>query len=124
MNLQMPTLSRNELLSTLPLAELKQLHPHLTRVQWLNGQDLYEAGKRIDQVFFVEASFASMVAKAEGDDIGTEVGLIGREGMVGLPVLLGSMPLSFDRAMVQMPGAAQRMTANPMRDSSTSRAGC
>ena len=119
MNFQAPTFSRNELLSALPPAELGQLRPHLTRVRWVNGQALHEAGQRIDQVFFVEEGLASMVAEADGsgDGLGTEVGLIGREGMVGLPVLLGPRPVSFDRSMVQMPGAAQRMTTEALRDS-------
>ncbi len=116
MNFQAPTFSRNELLSALPPAELERLRPLLTRVQLVNGQNLCEAGERIDQVFFVEEGFVSMVAETSGDDIGTEVGLIGREGMVGLPALLGPRPVSFDRAIVQMPGAAQRMTAEALRD--------
>ena len=116
MNFIAPKSSRNELLSALPLAELERLRPHLTRVRLVNGQNLYEAGERIDQVFFVEEGFVSMVAEASGDDIGTEVGLIGREGVVGLPVLLTPRPMSLDRSMVQMPGAAQRMTAEALRD--------
>ena len=36
---------------------------------------------------------------------------------MGLPALLGPRPVSFDRAMVQTPGAAQRMTAEALRDS-------
>jgi len=111
-----PRSSLNEVLSMLPPAELERLRPHLRRVQLVNGQNLCEAGERIDQVFFVEEGFVSMVAEADGDDIGTEVGLIGREGIVGLPALLGSRPVSFDRAMVQMPGTAQRMTAEALRD--------
>ncbi len=116
MNSQVPTFSRNELLSALPLAELERLRPLLTRVRWVSGQSLHEAGERIDQVFFVEEGFVSMVTEADGDDTGTEVGLIGREGMVGLPVLLGPRPVSFDQAVVQMPGAAQRMTAGALRE--------
>ena len=118
MNFQAPTFSRNELLSALPPAELEHLCPLLTRVRWVSGQSLHEAGERIDQVFFVEEGLASIVAEVEGGGgIGTEVGLIGREGMVGLPALLGSRPVSFDRCMVQMPGAAQRMTTEALRDS-------
>jgi len=117
MNLITPMFSHNELLSMLPLAELGQLRPLLTRVQLVNGQTLHEAGERIGQVFFVEQGFISMVAEADGSNPGTEVGLIGREGMVGLPALLGSQVASFNRAMVQMPGSAQRLAAQALRDS-------
>jgi len=68
-------------------------------------------------VFFVEQGFISMVAEADGSSLGTEVGLIGCEGMVGLPALLGSQAASYNRAMVQMPGAAHRMAAQALRDS-------
>jgi CRP-like cAMP-binding protein len=117
MNFITPVFSSNELLSTLPPAELGQLRPLLTRVQLVNGQTLHEAGERIEQVFFVEQGFVSMVADADGSSLGTEVGLIGREGMVGLPVLLDPQAVSFNRAMVQMPGVAHRLPAQALRDS-------
>ena len=44
----------NALLAALPPAETSRLHPLLTRVRWVNGQGLHEAGERIEQVFFVE----------------------------------------------------------------------
>jgi len=117
MNFTTPVSSHNELLSMLPPAELGQLRPLLTRVRLVNGQSLHEAGERIGQVFFVEQGFVLMVAEADGSSPGTEVGLIGREGMVGLPALLGSQVASFNRAMVQMPGSALRMSASALRDS-------
>ena len=117
MNFVTPAFSHNELLSMLPPAKLGQLRPLLTRVQLVNGQTLYEAGERIEQVFFVEQGFVSMVADAADSHPGTEVGLIGREGMVGLPALLGSQAVSFNRAVVQMPGSAQRLAAQALRDS-------
>ncbi len=85
-------------------------------MQLVNGQTLHEAGERIEQVFFVQRGFVSMVAEADGDNPGTEVGLIGREGMVGLPVLLDPQAVSFNRAMVQMPGTALRLPAQALRD--------
>ncbi len=117
MNFVTPVSSHNELLSMLPPVELGQLRPLLTRVHLVNGQTLHEAGERIGQVFFVEQGFISMVADADDSSPGTEVGLIGREGMVGLPALLGSQAVSFNRAVVQMPGNAQRLAAQALRDS-------
>ena len=90
MNILTPIFSDNELLPMLPPAELALLRPLSTRVQLVNGQTLHEAG--------------------------TEVGLIGREGMVGLPVLLDPQAASFNRAMVQMPGTALRLPAQALRD--------
>ena len=111
-----PVFSNNGLLALLPPAELGQLRPLLARVQLVNGQILHEAGERIERVFFVQQGFISMVAEANGSDISTEVGLIGREGMVGLPVLLRSQAVSFNQAMVQVPGIAHRMSAQALRD--------
>lgn len=105
--------SGNMLLSAIPPAEMAQLHPLLTRVRWVNGQGLHEASERIEQVFFVEQGFASIVAHA---DNGVEVGLIGREGMVGYPVLLSPQAVSYNRAMVQTPGGALRMSALALRN--------
>ena len=105
----------NKLLSALPRAELAQLRPWLTRVRWVSGQGLYEAGERIEHVFFVEQGFASMVAQANDGGNGVEVGLIGQEGMVGYPVLLSEPAASYNRAVVQTPGGAFRMLASALR---------
>ncbi|HEY0203818.1 MAG TPA: Crp/Fnr family transcriptional regulator, partial [Acetobacteraceae bacterium] len=99
----------------LPPAEMSQLHPLLTRVPWVNGQGLHEANERIEQVFFVEQGFASVVSLADEGSSSVEVGLIGREGMVGYPVLLSPQATSFNRAMVQTPGGALRMSALALR---------
>jgi hypothetical protein len=45
--------------------------------------------RRVDAVYFPEAGFASVVA-VQADDTKVEVGLIGREGMSGLTIVLGN----------------------------------
>ena len=62
-----PALCRNRLRSVLPLSKLSQLRPHSMRLQRVNGQGLHDAGKRIEPVFCVEQSFASMVTVANTD---------------------------------------------------------
>ena len=84
-------------------------------MRWVNGQGLHEASERIDQVFFVEQGFASIVSHADSGSSGVEVGLIGREGMVGYPVLLSPQAVSYNRSMVQTPGGALRMSASALR---------
>ncbi len=116
LNFITPKVSYNELLSLLPPAEMERLRPRLVRTGLVNGQILYEAGERIVQVFFVGRGYVSMVSEADGDDRGTEVGLIGRESMVGLPVLLSPGAASFNRAMVQSPGEALRLPAQVLHD--------
>ena len=111
-----PAFSSSALLSLLPPVEINQLRPFLTYVQWVNGQVLHEAGERIEHVYFVEQGLVSLVAMSDNPDAQTEVGLIGREGLIGLPALLDPEPVSFNRAIVQMPGSAHRMTAQALRN--------
>jgi len=106
---------QNQILASLPPAELSLLHPHLTRVRMVNGQSLHEPGERVDNVYFFEHGMCSMVAVAQDQGIGVEVGVIGPEGMVGLTMLLDSEATSFNRAMVQTPGVAHRMPSSALR---------
>ncbi|MGI4942484.1 MAG: hypothetical protein ACRYHQ_18280 [Janthinobacterium lividum] len=62
-------------------------------------------------MFFVQWSFVSIAADADCDDLGIEAGLVGHEGVVGLPVLLDAQAVFFNRAMVQMPRAAHHPSA-------------
>ena len=99
----------NQILQALPGDEVRRLRPHLTRVRLVNGMMLYLAGDRIEHVFFVEQGFISMVAIADGVESRVEVGLIGRESLVGALALLAPGATSYVQAMVQMPGAAYRI---------------
>src|SRR5271156_5650824 len=92
------------------------LLPLLTRTRWLNGQPLHEPGGRIDEVFFVERGFASMVAEADEGNGRVEGGLVGWEGLVGLTAMLDPEATSFNRVFVQMPGDAYRLSADALRE--------
>jgi CRP-like cAMP-binding protein len=99
----------NRLLGLLPARDYQRLRPHLHRVGLGYRQSLYRANKPLGFVYFIETGVGSLVnTMANGD--AAEVGTIGNEGMVGLPLLLGD-----DRAptsvYVQVPGAGLRMTA-------------
>jgi CRP-like cAMP-binding protein len=107
--------SRNGILTKIPADELARLTPHLTHVRWVNGQPLHAPDERIEHVFFVEQGFASTVADADGLEQGVEVGLTGREGLVGLPALFDPEATSFNRVFVQMAGGAYRMPASVLR---------
>jgi len=99
----------NQILQALPAEEMRRLRPHLTRIRLVNGTILHQAGDGIEQVYFVEQGFVSMVALADSTESSVEVGLIGREGLVGALVLLVPEATSYAQAMVQMPGAAYRI---------------
>ncbi len=99
---------RNELLAALSAQDTELLHPHLQRVTLVMGQVLHEAGNRFEDVYFVEDGLVSLTADT-GDNGLVEVGMTGRDGLVGAAVLLDSEAVSVHRAVVQVPGHAMRI---------------
>jgi CRP-like cAMP-binding protein len=99
----------NRLLGLLSPRDYKRLRPHLHRMQLEYRQSLYRAHKPIEFVYFIETGVGSLVnTMANGQ--AAEVGTIGNEGVVGLPIVLGD-----DRAptsvYIQVPGVGLRMKA-------------
>jgi CRP-like cAMP-binding protein len=70
-------------------ADYGLLQPHLEPVTLALRQVLERPDRRVDAVYFPETGFASVVA-VQADDTKVEVGLIGREGMSGLTIVLGN----------------------------------
>lgn len=79
---------KNLLLSRLSASDFALLEPHLEPVDLPVRKMLERRGKPIKAIYFPESGFASVVANGGKRPI--EVGLIGREGMTGLPVILGN----------------------------------
>jgi CRP-like cAMP-binding protein len=104
---------RNEILAALPPDELERLLPLLTRVEWENGQSLFERLDSIEYLYFAEQGFASMVAEADG---AVEVGVAGRETMIGFAALFDPDAISFTRVFIQSSGGAFRVPAATMRE--------
>ncbi|MBP0446358.1 Crp/Fnr family transcriptional regulator [Roseomonas sp. SSH11] len=103
----------NRLLAALPHDVLALLLPKLSLVELPIRQTLYRAGAAIDAAYFPEAGIVSMVSiLSEGEQV--EVGMVGREGLVGTP-LLADVETSYVEAMVQAPGSALRMEARAFR---------
>ena len=108
-----PSAVRNRLLAALPSGMLARLLPKMQPVA-LNLRDvLYEAEAPIGAVHFVEAGWVSMIARLE-DGLSAEVGLVGREGMTGLPLAFG-VGTAYTEGLVQGPGMALRMEAGAFR---------
>jgi CRP-like cAMP-binding protein len=105
--------SANHLLSVVDAGEFQLLRPHLRTVELRSKEVLWDANRPIETVYFPHNAVVSVVALAAGD-IAVEVGSIGCEGMVGLPVLFGS-DSSVSRALVQIAGQADRMDAAVLR---------
>lgn len=95
------------MLARLPRKTYRKLLPLLEPVTLAFGQVLYESQERIRHVYFPNDCFVSMLTGVD-EGRSSEVGLIGSEGMVGLPVALG-IGVSPFRAVVQGGGTALRM---------------
>jgi CRP-like cAMP-binding protein len=106
MNAANPT-AANSLLAALPGRNYRRLLPGLELVTLNFGDVLYEPGQKIRHVYFPGNSLVSLLTLVDGR-MALEVGMVGREGMVGLPLALGA-DVSPVRALVQGTGTAMRM---------------
>ena len=106
----------NRLLAALSPPELDRLQPHLEPVALGVRDVLYEPDGPISHVWFPTSGMASLLTPPDGGrGTGIEVGVVGREGMVGLPVFLGTETALY-RALTQVPGAALRLDAVVFRE--------
>src|SRR4051812_28999354 len=106
--------SRNRLLAALPSEALARLRPRLEPVELVHRAVLHAPGETLTAVHFPETGWVSMLATLESGD-SAEVGLIGREGMVGLPLVMGTDQSPFE-GMVQAEGTALRLPAEALRE--------
>jgi CRP-like cAMP-binding protein len=104
----------NSLLAALPRKDYRRLLAGLEPVTLSFGEVLYEPGERISHVYFPGASLVSLLTLIDGH-LALEVGLVGREGMVGIPLVLGH-DVSSVRALVQGTGTALRMASAQFRE--------
>lgn len=99
----------NSLLAAVSCKEYRRLLAGLEPVTLTFGEVLYEPGETIRHVYFPGSAVVSLLTLADGH-LALEVGLIGREGMVGIPLVLGHN-VSSVRALVQGTGTAMRMAS-------------
>jgi len=107
------TKHRNRLLAALPAADLNLLEAQMQSVQLEKRRVLEAPNKTIDYVYFPETMIASVVAVC-GREERIEIGLIGCEGMTGLPVLMGDQRTPHS-TYVQVEGEALRIEADALR---------
>jgi len=103
----------NSILAALLASEYRHLLPKLERVALKRGEIVYRADQDIDAVYFPEKAVVAMVDVMD-DGRTIEVGIIGREGLVGINVFLGGITTP-DKAIVQLPGGAIRMRTKDLR---------
>src|SRR5215218_8312426 len=109
-------MSVNKVLSGLSRTDMRLIEPHLEALDLPVRQQLQAKNKRVDQVYFIESGVASVVAN--GEEV-IEVGIIGREGMSGVSVLLGNSERVPHEIYMQIAGSGQRLSADALREAIT-----
>jgi CRP-like cAMP-binding protein len=104
------SITKNRLLGALPANEYQRLLPNLEPIAFEHGKILYEIGEPIKYCYFPSDAVVSLVTQMEDGRI-VEVGLVGNEGMTGLPFLLGQKK-SAERAIVQIANGGVRAKAD------------
>ena len=103
----------NRLLTLLSDDDYERLRPHLSISKLDYKKVLYEARREIRYVYFPIDGVASLVL--EMGNSGVEVGTIGNEGLVGIPLVLGDRQAP-STVYVQVPGQALRIDARVFRE--------
>lgn len=99
--------AENSLLAVLPRKSYQRMLPQLEPVTLKFGDVLYRTGDVIRHVYFPTNCVVSLLTVV-GGHLALEVGMVGREGMLGIPLALGVSD-SPVRALVQGSGTALRM---------------
>ncbi|MBS0275353.1 MAG: Crp/Fnr family transcriptional regulator [Proteobacteria bacterium] len=107
------TKHRNRLLAALPAADLNLLEAYLQPIQLEKRRVLEAPNRTIDYVYFPETMIASVVAVC-GREERIEIGLIGCEGMTGMPVLMDDQRTPHS-TYVQVEGEALRVESEAFR---------
>lgn len=101
-------MSANLFLAQLNDADFALLSPHLERVSIAVGDVIIPAGGRIEHLYFLDAGIAALLDAIEGERLHA-VGLIGNEGYLGWPVLLGDDRSPYATILRAEPGTALRI---------------
>ena len=109
----MPSSYRNRLLAPLPTDDLQLIQARAEPVALSVGDILVQHHQPLEHVYFPEEGILSVIAITAGGRR-IEVGIVGRDGMVGMPILLGTDRTPHE-VFVQMPGRALRMRSDDLR---------
>jgi CRP-like cAMP-binding protein len=108
-----PDALENRILSGLSRKEYARIAVDLQPVTLKADQVLYEPGGMMQWAYFLDTASVSILSQAE-NGTSIEVSLVGSEGVIGIPIILGSFELPY-RVVVQEPGTARKMTADVLR---------
>jgi CRP-like cAMP-binding protein len=101
--------SQNQILRGLPTKESRTIFPALEFIDLPTHIVLNEISEPITSGYFIESGLASVLNVME-DGKSVEVGLLGKEGFVGIPLLVG-FSTSPARVIMQIEGSGFRISA-------------
>jgi CRP-like cAMP-binding protein len=104
---------KNLILSCLPRAEIARLQPNLEPLRLPQNRDLSLPGEKDRYGYFLEEGMASIVVTMR-NGVTVEVGIMGREGLVGLPILFGTGHIP-TRTFMQIPGSGFRIRGQALK---------
>ena len=104
----------NRLLAALPTVDYQRLLPYLQSVELPQHQIIYNAGEDYDYAYFPAHAIVSTVAIMENGST-IEIGVIGNEGMVGLPIILDT-GYTNSTALVQVGGDGCKISAGRLQE--------
>src|ERR1700722_19690384 len=105
---------RNQLVARMRLDDWPLVAPHLERVTLKERQVVEVPGKPITHVYFIEIGVVSVVV-VNAEDHRIEVGVIGNEGMTGVPLVMGDIRAQHS-AYMQIAGNGYRIPAAAFAD--------
>ncbi|PPS45086.1 Crp/Fnr family transcriptional regulator [Chroococcidiopsis sp. TS-821] len=104
----------SRLLAALPSEDYQRLAPHLEPVSLPFQRVLHNAGEVIADIYFPTTAMISAVSIMQDGSI-IEVGIVAKEGMVGIPVCWGD-DTAVHQTVVQIPGEALKMKAEILKE--------
>lgn len=102
----------NDILLSLPAKEREMLFPKLELVRLQTHQVLHEPGDTLKSAYFCNTGLVSILSIFP-DGKSVEVGLVGKEGFVGVPLVAGFRTAA-TRAIAQIEGSAFRVNAQTL----------
>jgi CRP-like cAMP-binding protein len=108
---------RNLLLAGLPAEDLAHLNGALEPVTFTQNEPLYRANQPLSHAFFIVRGMVSMV-RTTGEGGTVEVGPVGRDGMIGVPIFLDAATDPLDAFAQILPCEALRIPADAFRRAS------
>lgn len=105
----------NSILSTLTAAELESIAPHLEPVRLDYAEVLFECSDTLEYAYFPVTSVASLLCCLE-DGSCVEIAMVGKEGIIGISVVLGNNAKSLTQAIIKVEGLAYRISVRELKN--------